>query len=126
MSAYGEWLISEGKRRFPVPWARHRREFICRDCGDPPCAPQLHDAVWLSIAGKRDLLCTDCTEELLGRPICLNDLRPCVANAFTIHFALKLVQQVDGVHDAIDYFEETDFTETGRAMDRVRDAVDRR
>lgn len=63
------------------PWDDRTK---CSDCGIvagyKPGTMQafyLHDELWNSIADTHDVLCFDCTEKRLGRPITLDDLKDC-------------------------------------------------
>lgn len=60
------------------------RALVCKDCGDFPDAPILLDALWLSIAKKKDFLCFDCLEKRLGRELGLMDLKKCPFNTALI------------------------------------------
>ncbi len=60
------------------PWDASIR---CRDCDEPAglkdgmVAFYLHDALWNSIADTHHVLCFDCTQKRLGRPIVMGDLK---------------------------------------------------
>ena len=55
--------------------ARQTRR-VCDHCGgnNPYSCPNLRDEVWLTIAHKRQVLCFECAETLLARPITIADL----------------------------------------------------
>lgn len=78
--------------------------FVCRGCGNPPDAPMLKDDVWGQASAHyergyrmRDLLCTECVEKALGRPIELDDLKDCLGNNFTV---LIVNRTKKGLHNA--------------------------
>ncbi len=56
----------------------------CKDCGlaagfkeGDMIAFYLHDELWNSFADTHDILCFDCAQKRLGRPITLSDLKEC-------------------------------------------------
>lgn len=64
-----------------VPWDATTS---CKDCGAPAglkpgcmVAFYVHDELWNSFADTHDVLCFDCAEKRLGRPITLADLKDC-------------------------------------------------
>lgn len=56
----------------------------CLDCGAVAGLKEgqmeafyVHDALWNSFADTHDVLCFDCAQKRLGRPITLDDLKEC-------------------------------------------------
>lgn len=55
-----------------------RQPFICIDCKqEEPTLFMVKNDLWISVAEKRDILCIDCFEHRLGRPILPDDLLDC-------------------------------------------------
>lgn len=54
----------------------------CADCGEStiPEYYMLHNRIWLSVAGKREMLCIGCVERRLGRRLVKGDFTGCLAN----------------------------------------------
>lgn len=62
----------------------------CDKCGKQHFPTvMLHDRLWLSIARKETVLCPDCVEQMLGRPIVFGDLKPCGATD-TLHYGARM------------------------------------
>lgn len=52
------------------------RTHYCIDCGKKyPNIYMVHDALWLSVAAKRDILCLSCFQKRLGRKVTRDDLK---------------------------------------------------
>lgn len=75
----------------PLVWQEHP----CDDCkslgprGKGLAMFVVKDDVWLSVAGKTDILCIDCFEGRLGRRINVSDLYPC-GNTDTLLLGVRL------------------------------------
>jgi hypothetical protein len=61
-------------------------ERVCYDCHAPEAGPMLHDQLWLTIAEPEALLCFECIEARLKRPLTQADLTPCPFNAGWLAF----------------------------------------
>ena len=74
----------------------------CKDCGlaaglkEGEMLPfYLKDDLWNSITDTHDILCFDCAEKRLGRPITLNDLKDCALTRMML-LGVRIARQTPG------------------------------
>ena len=81
-----------------VPWDETTK---CKDCGKTAGLKPghmevfyLHDELWNSFADTHDVLCFDCAQKRLGRPIALNDLKECFITR-VMKLGIKIFEQTN-------------------------------
>jgi hypothetical protein len=68
------------------------RGWHCIDCKGKPDCPQINASTWVRLSlGPRDLLCLECFERRLGRPIQWESLERCVMTDMLRKIAIRVV-----------------------------------
>lgn len=73
------------------PFTRHRT--ICQDCeAESPACFIVHDALWNATCPQGGVICVECFEKRLGRPLEISDLKrnhTCNCNDMVFHFTKR-------------------------------------